>query len=128
MAMSAVMSCPRSCARPEGRREFFRQAPPPPERGEERSERIEERRARAGEEVPLELDAERIVARDRGREGWLRESRRQLEQHRWENPDRVPRSRDERLLLAAERLEVDLDVERRANEAYEAYRAQGRMT
>ena len=79
------------------------------------------------EEVGLELDAERIVARTQGREGWLREGRRQVEQHRWENPDAIPRARAERLLLGVERLEVDLDVERRANEAYEAYRARGRM-
>jgi hypothetical protein len=56
----------------------------------------------------------------------LREGKRQLEQHRWENPDRVSRSRGERLLLAAERLESDLSVERRTNEAYEHYRATAR--
>jgi transposase len=110
---------------PEGRRAFFRRVRAG--RAEDGSERIEEPESAAGEEVALELDAERIVARDRGREGWLRESRRQLERHRWENADPVPRSRDERLLLAAERLEVDLDVERRANQAYQAYRARGRM-
>ena len=119
---------PEELRTPEGRREFFGRARRSgPEQGDERSEPADEREPAGREEVPLELDAERIVARDRGREGWLRESRRQLEQHRWENPDSIPRSRDERLLLAAERLEVDLDVERRANEAYEGYRAQGRM-
>jgi hypothetical protein len=76
--------------------------------------------------VPLELDAERIVARTQGREGWSREGKRQLEQHRWRHPDPIRRSRRERLLLAAERLEGDLDVERRANEAYEHYRATAR--
>jgi transposase len=120
---------PEELRTPEGRREFFRRARQQsrPEQAEEGSGRVDETEREAGAEVPLELDAERIVARDRGREGWLRESRRQLEQHRWEHPDQVPRSRDERLRLAAERLEVDLDVERRANEAYERYRAQGRM-
>ena len=59
----------------------------------------------AREEPEFEFDEERIVARTQGREGWLREARRQLEQHRWQNPDQVPRSREERLLLAAERLE-----------------------
>ena len=83
-------------------------------------------RRRRREEVPLELDAERIVARTQGREGWLREGKRQLEQHRWRHPDPIPRSRPERLLLAAERLEADLEVERRANEAYEHYRATAR--
>src|ERR671922_2755181 len=62
----------------------------------------------------------------RGRDAWLREGKRQLEQHRWENPDPISRSRGERLLLAAERLEVELEVERRANEAYEHYRATAR--
>jgi hypothetical protein len=57
----------------------------------------------------------------------LREGKRQLEQHRWDDPDPISRSREQRLLLAAERLEDDLAVERRANEAYEAYREQGRM-
>jgi hypothetical protein len=57
------------------------------------------------------------VACGQGREGWVREGKRQLEQHRWENPDPIPRSRRERLLLSAERLETDLDAERRSNEA-----------
>src|ERR1700733_2354592 len=120
---------PEELRTPEGRREFFRRArhQSRPEQAEEGSGRVDETEREAGAEVPLELDAERIVARDRGREGWLRESRRQLEQHRWEHPDQVPRSRDERLRLAAERLEVALDVAPRANEAYEGYRAQGRM-
>ena len=42
----------------------------------EGSERIAEAEPGAREEVPLELDAERIVARDQGREGWLREGKR----------------------------------------------------
>jgi hypothetical protein len=78
--------------------------------------------------VPLELDAEEIVGRGRqGRDAWLREGKRQLEQDRWDDADAISRSREERLLLAAERLDQDLSVERRANEAYEAYRAQGRV-
>jgi hypothetical protein len=56
----------------------------------------------------------------------LREGKRQLEQHRWRQPDPIPRSRRERLLLAAERLEADAEVERRANEAYQHYRATAR--
>jgi hypothetical protein len=77
--------------------------------------------------VSLELDANEIVGRGRqGRDAWLREGKRQLEQHRWENPDRIPRSRADRLLLAAERLDADLSVERRANDAYEHYRATAR--
>jgi hypothetical protein len=77
--------------------------------------------------VPLELRAQNIVGHGRqGRDAWLREGKRQLEQHRWENPDPIPRSRRERLLLSAERLEDDLDVERRANDSYEHYRATAR--
>jgi hypothetical protein len=57
----------------------------------------------------------------------LGEGKRQLEQHRWDDPDPISRSRLERLLLAAGRLDQDLEVERRANEAYAAYRAQGWM-
>jgi hypothetical protein len=76
--------------------------------------------------VALEFDAAKIVARVQGREGWSREGKRQLEQHRWRQPDPIPRPRPERLLLAAERLEGELDTERRANEAYERYRATAR--
>jgi transposase len=73
------------------------------------------------------FDAERIVARVQGREGWLREARRQLEARRWQHPQAVPRSRGERLVIAAERLEEELEAERRGNAAYEEYRANGRM-
>ena len=100
---------PEQLQTPEGRREFFRQA-----REKLRREQTELQEP-AGEELSepeLVFDEERIVARTRqGREGWLREGRRQLEQHRWQKPDPVPRSRSERLLVAAERLEVDLAVE-----------------
>jgi Transposase DDE domain len=77
--------------------------------------------------VPLELDAKTITDRGRqGRDAWLREGKRQLEQRRWERPDPIPRARAERLLLVAERLEADHDVERRSNAAYEHYRTTAR--
>jgi transposase len=118
---------PEQLRTPEGRRELFRQVKRELERGDEHRELAEPEPARA-EELSLELDAEEIVGHGRqGRDAWLREGKRQLEQHRWDNPDPIWRSREQRLLLAAERLESDLDVERRSNEAYEAYRAQGRM-
>ena len=111
----------------EGRRAFFRQARAQLRREQESSEPAGEPETEASEEVPLELDAEEVVGRGRqGRDAWLREGKRQLEQHRWDDPDPISRSREERLLLAAERLEDDLAVERRANQAYEAYRAQVR--
>ena len=117
---------PEQLRTPEGRREFFRQARRQPRGEGDDRELAEEPEAEDSEEVPLELDVERIVARTQGREGWLREGKRQLEQHRWRHPDPISRSRRERLLLAAERLEADLDVERRANESYEHYRATAR--
>ena len=46
----------------------------------------------------------------------------------WENPDPVPRSREDRLLLAGERLEAERDAQVAANRAYEDYRETGRDT
>jgi transposase len=122
---------PERLRTPEGRREFFRQARErSPSDGVEaeqpEAEASQVREAERSEEVRLEFDAAKIVARVQGREGWLREGKRQLEQHRWRHPDPIPRSRTERLLLAAERLEADAGVERRANEAYQHYRATAR--
>jgi transposase len=118
---------PEQLRTPEGRREFFRQAGRRLRNDDADAEQLGEgAETETSGEVPLELNAERIVARTQGREGWLREGKRQLEQHRWRHPDPIPRSRHERLLLAAQRLEGELDVERRANEAYEHYRASAR--
>jgi transposase len=117
---------PEQLRTPEGRREFFRQVREQLQDDGNDDELSEEPEMEASEEVPLEFDAERIVARVQGREGWLREGKRQLEQHRWRHPDSIARSRKERLLLGVERLESDLDVERRSNEAYERYRVHGR--
>jgi hypothetical protein len=74
------------------------------------------------------FDVGRIVARHQGREGWTREGRRQLEQRRWQQGEPVPRSREDRLLLAAGRLEEQRDMKLAANRAYEDYRANGRAT
>jgi hypothetical protein len=94
---------------------------------------IEEPDAEAETEEPgraptpeFEFDAERITDAGGGRRRWLSEAKRQLEQHRWDNPDPISRSRVERLLLALERLEAELAAECAGNEAYEAYRQQGR--
>ncbi len=54
------------------------------------------------------------------------EARRQLEQHRWADPDPVPRSRLERLLIAAERLEQELETDLCANREYELARERRR--
>ena len=119
---------PEQLRTPEGRREFFRQAKHKRQRQRQETDTQEPRSgAEAEADSEFEFDAQRIVARVQGREGWLRDARRQLEQRRWQDPDAISRSRSERLVLAAERLEADLDAERCGNEAYEAYRAQGRM-
>src|SRR5271167_2469169 len=76
--------------------------------------------------VKIELDAEVIVPRVQGRDGWLLEARRQLDEHRLREAKPIVRSRAQRLLEAERRLQQDLAVERYANEAYESYRAQGR--
>jgi Transposase DDE domain len=73
--------------------------------------------------VELVFDPEAIVARVQGREGWLREARRQLEEHRRLAAQAIPRSRGERLLEAEHRLQENLRVEREANAAYEHHRA-----
>jgi transposase len=62
-----------------------------------------------------------------GRRGWLREAKQRLEAERAGNPQPVPRSRPKRLREAKRRLEEELFSEVRANRAYEAYRARGRM-
>jgi transposase len=77
--------------------------------------------------LALEFDQETIVPRVQGREGWLREAKRQLDDHRQSQPRPVPRDRAGRLLAAERRMLEDLWVEREANEAYEAYRARGVM-
>ncbi|HEV3389177.1 MAG TPA: transposase, partial [Solirubrobacteraceae bacterium] len=110
----------------EGRAEFFRQArerraAEPPADQQLEPEPV-------SEEDGFEFDVERIVARHQGRQGWTREAHRQLEQRRWEQPDPVPRAREERLLLAGERLEAERDAQVAANRAYEDYRENGRDT
>ena len=113
---------PEPLRTPQGRRAFFRQAKQEREREDEDSGAAEPE-----PEVSLELDANSIVGRGRGgRDAWLREGKRQLEQHRWERPDAIGRGRSGRLLLAAERLQADHDVECRSNAAYEHYRATAR--
>jgi transposase len=73
-------------------------------------------------ESGYEFDAEKIVARVQGRDGWLLDAKRQLDQNRWLDPAPIHRSRDQRLRAAGRRLEEDLDAKRLANEAYEHYR------
>jgi transposase len=74
-----------------------------------------------GDELPPEF------ATAQGRRGWLREAKQRLEAERAANAEPVPRSRPKRLKEAKRRLEEELWTEVRANQAYEAYRARGRM-
>jgi transposase len=74
-----------------------------------------------GDELPPEL------ATSQGRRGWLREAKRRLDEKRAEEARPIPRSRPERLKESKRRLEEEHQVECRANEAYEAYRARGVM-
>jgi transposase len=76
---------------------------------------------RRGDELPP------AVATREGRQRWLRDAQRRLEQRRAEQGRPIPRSRAKRLLEARRRLEEELEVERRANAEYEAYRARGVM-
>src|ERR671911_2473157 len=76
---------------------------------------------RRGDELPPQL------ATNQGRRGWLREARRRLDERRAEEARPIPRSRPGRLAEAKRRLEQEHAVERRANDAYEAYRARGVM-
>ena len=77
--------------------------------------------AKRGDELPSEL------ATAQGRRGWLREAKRRLDAERAEEARPIPASRPARLKESKRRLEQELDVECRANAAYEAYRARGRM-
>ena len=74
-----------------------------------------------GDELPPEFETAQ------GRRGWLREAKQRLEAERATNPQPVPRSRPKRVKEAKRRLEEELFSEVRANRAYEAYRARGRM-
>jgi transposase len=64
-------------------------------------------------------------ALNQGRRGWLRDARQSLDERRAQQARPVPRSRGARLSEAKRRLEEQLEAERRANEAYEAYRGRG---
>ncbi len=76
---------------------------------------------RRGDELPPALSTRE------GRQRWLRDARRRLDQQRAEEARPIPRSRAKRLVEARRRLNEELDVERRANAEYEAYRARGVM-
>ncbi len=76
--------------------------------------------------MKIELDAEVIVARVQGREGWVLEARRQLDEHRLRRRSRSPARGPSGCCKQSGGLQENLEVEREANEAYEHYRAHGR--
>src|SRR3954447_1684454 len=62
-----------------------------------------------------------------GRKKWLEAARRRLDAQREQEARPIPQSRPARVREAKRRLEEELATEVRANDAYEAYRAQVRM-
>ena len=75
----------------------------------------------------FELDQKEILNSGQGRRGWLRGARHQLDEHRARHPRPIPRSRKARRVEAMRQLQEQLDADLKANVAYEAYRARGRM-
>jgi transposase len=110
-----------------GRREWLARALEE-ERCTEAPAEEDEQAAGYGDDPLDGFDAERILARTQGRAGWLREAHRQLEQERWQTAGPIPRSRSERLRIAARQFEENLAAEWRGNRAYEASREQRRGT
>lgn len=95
------------------------------------AQRVAKREAAGSEpedDAGFEFDPEAVTRRDRGRHGWLREGRRQLDEQRRRKAQPIPRSRAERLNDAKRRLEEELSVEVAANAAYESHRSSGRDT
>src|SRR3954463_10885323 len=74
-----------------------------------------------GDELPSEL------ATGQGRQRWLRDAKRRLDERRAQEAKPMAKSRPDRLKEAKRRLEEDHQVECGANEAYEDYRRHGRM-
>src|SRR5918993_1291839 len=74
-----------------------------------------------GDELPGEL------ATGQGRQRWLRDAKRRLDERRAHEGKPIPKSRPDRLNEAKRRLDEEHRVECRANEAYEDYRRHGRM-
>lgn len=76
---------------------------------------------RRGDELPSEL------ASAQGRKQWLAEAKRRLDAQREREARPIPASRPARVREAKRRLDEELQTERAANAAYEAYRARGVM-
>jgi transposase len=79
-------------------------------------------------EAGIELDVEQLRRRREGRRSWQREASHQLEAHREQQADPIPRGRHDRLQLAKARLEQELAIDTAANTAYETFHITGRDT
>jgi len=84
-----------------------------------RAETEDPREQQTSEEV---FDPELIVARGQGRDGWIREAKRRLDDDRTRTPSDVARSREDRLWNAGQRLTEDLDAVCRGQDAWEQWR------
>ncbi len=84
-------------------------------------EEDEQHGPRRGDELPPHLSS------SQGRNAWLRDARRRLDDQRAQEAKPIPKSRPARLKQSKRRLDEQLDVECAANTAYEAYRARGVM-
>jgi transposase len=117
---------PEQLRTPEGRRQALSDA----------KQRLAERKARpVGEEpaVEMEVDLEatvlaRPVLRRGGRREWTGVAGRELEAHRAQQAQPIPRDRADRLLGAVGRLEENHRVELAAHDAYDRWRATARDT
>jgi hypothetical protein len=120
---------PPELSTPEGRKAWLREAMRELAAEQAEAQDTDPAESDPGEDPSCEFEVNDrlLVASNQGRRGWLREARRQLDQHRAQHPRPIPRSRKGRLLEGMRRLDEELDAERQANEAYEAYRARGRM-
>jgi Transposase DDE domain len=113
---------PEQLRTPEGRRAALREAK------REREAAHAQQATDAAPEAPADeppLMQGRAIGQ--GRRGWLREGRRQLDERRAREARPIARSREARLAESKRRLEEELEAERSANDAYEAYRSRGVM-
>ena len=118
---------PEQLQTPEGRRAFFDEVRR--ERDQDQDQDQEPQPQPAGAEGGESIEELADLIREgsyQGREGWLREGRRRLEQRRREEAGAIPRSREERIAMSWWRLEEEHLVAHQWNDIYERYRASAR--
>ena len=99
----------------EGRRQWLREA----------KRDLEAERAAREQSADEPPSMPRGRALNQGRRGWHRDARQRLDERREREARPILRSRQARLSESKRRLEQELEAEREANEAYEAYRSRG---